>query len=384
MPRLKDGTVVSSYFSVGAASSGADIKDQGMKTLIGQVEKVHFTDDATNVSKKFVEYDVSVRDEKGGQTTLQNVRQMNKLGGTNDYEETILEPNAFAFTGKLDTSNIFTNKNGTLVYIDFRDGSFDKPYISGCIPHPKKVGAKKADGIRMKGEFRGFNWNIDKDGNVLLVVQGAKTPAGKDQKKDVDFSIIHQTGALCNVDKDGSINLVGSDGGYMFLNADKGEASIVSVDGHLLSMASKGVTLATGDGKTSLTMTADGVQMITGGDMNLQPAGNFSVSSGAVTLTDSLMGTIKIKSGGIKITDLAMGSLNIKNGMVALGGPAAELLDLFDQLLTALSTLMTSLSSSAATAGPFPVLPPIALATAPATVSITLIQTLLALIKGSL
>lgn len=179
MPKLPDGTVVPSYFKLKKQDTGKDIKDQGMRTVIGQVAKVHFVDDSTNVSKKFVEYDVVVRDESGGQTTLKNVRQESQLGGGNDYEETILEPSDVAYAGKLDASNLFANKNGTIVYVSFRDGSLDKPYIEGAVIHPKRVGAKRADGIRKLGEFRGVEWNINSDGELTITYRGNRKPNGE-------------------------------------------------------------------------------------------------------------------------------------------------------------------------------------------------------------
>ena len=179
MPKHGDGSVISSYFSAAPAQTGQNIKNQGGKTLIGQVERIHFVDDATNVSKQFVEYDVSVRNESGGQTVYKNIRSAGSLGGANDFEETILESNEFAFSGLLATSNIFKNKNGTLVYISFRDGSLDKPYIDSTVDHPRLSGATRADGIRKKGEFRGLGWEINKDGEFTLTYRGNRQPNGE-------------------------------------------------------------------------------------------------------------------------------------------------------------------------------------------------------------
>ena len=79
--------------------------------LTGQVDVNHFVDDDTNLSKKFVEYDVSVRDAFGGQSTYKNLRKLAIAFGTNDFDETILEGNEVAFEGKLEVGNIFNNKN---------------------------------------------------------------------------------------------------------------------------------------------------------------------------------------------------------------------------------------------------------------------------------
>lgn len=177
--KQSDGSVISSYFKTAPNKSGDDIANQGMSFMFGQVEKIHFVDDSSNVSKEFVEYDVSTRDEKGGQSVFRNVRYQALFGGSNDFDETILESSEFAFSGKLDPANLFKNKNGTYVILAFIHGSKDKPFIAGCFQHPRRKGAKRKDGIRKLGEFRGFTWEINKEGEIILTYLGNRTPDGK-------------------------------------------------------------------------------------------------------------------------------------------------------------------------------------------------------------
>lgn len=181
MSKIGD-SVISSYFRTVGKPTGKDVKMLGAKVYVGQVERVHFTDDATNVSKQFVEYDVSVRDENGGQTIYKNVRAEGPLGGSNDFSEIILEPNEFPFRGKLNTSNIFSNKNGTLVYLAFRDNSLDKPYIEGCVDHPRAPSAVRSDGIRYLAQFRGVEFNINKEGELIITYNGGKSADGSNPR----------------------------------------------------------------------------------------------------------------------------------------------------------------------------------------------------------
>ena len=307
---MPDGSVVSSYFNLEKKQTGRDVKAQGIKTLIGQVEKVHFTDEGTNVSKKFVEYDVIVRDERGGQTTYKNVRCEAMLGGSNDFEETILEPNEVAFSGKLDSSNLFANKNGALVYVSFRDGSLDKPYIEACVAHPKKIGAKKADGIRKIGEFRGLEWNINKDGELTITYNGNRSADGKLVRKDTGPTKI-------KIDKTGGLTI----------SDNKGQVIEMKRTTKTIKL-SNGVTLIL-DGeadKVSLELTG-GVKLTIDGEgdsVKVETAGGAKL-------------TVDGSAGEISAQDNGEGKLKISDGKVGLGTASNELVDLVKQIADALS-----------------------------------------------
>jgi hypothetical protein len=303
MSKLKDGSVVSSYFKTGSSPSGDDIYKQGMSFMLGQVEKIHFIDDASNISKKFVEYDVSVRDEKGGQSVLRNLRFVNLLGGSNDFEETILESNDFAFSGKLDISNFFSNKNGTVVLVASINGSKDKPFIAACIQHPKKKGAKRKDGVRKLGEFRGLTWEVTKEGELILTYLGNRTPDGKLVRKETGptqikidnqgrFTLTDNESQLIKMDrvakkiqvvtKENYEITVGKDE-IITINANKTETikgnETRSVDGTYTETV-KGDHTSTLQAKETVTTTGDYDH--TAANMNFISSGNIKIgSSGA-------------------------------------------------------------------------------------------------------
>lgn len=207
---------MSSYF----LRSITNVYDSGRIDMLGQVTKVHYIDDKNNVSKQFVEYDVSVRDAYGGQSTYSNVRLANSLvSGTNDYDEVILESNEYASQGKLSEENLYKNQNGALVIVSFINGSIDKPYITGIIPHPTHQGAKRSDGIRKKGEFRGLEWEINKLGELTLTYNGNKAPDGTPQRPN-------SSGTKINIDQTGSLTL--SDNKSQTIKIDR-EAKTIEV-----------------------------------------------------------------------------------------------------------------------------------------------------------
>lgn len=170
---------MSSYFKTTSPTTGDDISNLGIRLLEGQVVKVHFSDDPTNKSKSYVEYDVLARDSKGGAVTYRNCRLVQDISGFNDNSETVLEANEVALQGKLANSNIAANMNGSMIILAFLDGSLDKPIIIGGFPHRKNSGATKSEGIRYKREFRGVSVEINKDGEYILTQKGVRTPDGK-------------------------------------------------------------------------------------------------------------------------------------------------------------------------------------------------------------
>ena len=292
MTKLADGSTVSSYFDVGDLPTGKDIYQQGASFTLGQIDKVHFIDDQSNMSKKFVEYDVSARDEKGGQSTFRNVRYMALLGGSNDFEETIMEPSEHATTGKLDASNFASNKNGTMVLLAFIHGSKDKPFIVGAIPHPKKDGAKRADGIRKKGEFRGIQWEVNKDGEFTLTYNGNRLPNGKLARTDSGPTKI-------KIDKAGVFTIIDN----------KGQKFEINRTVKTISFSNGTTVIFDGENDKVTVKTTAGANVVIDGKNN------------AVTLKDNGSGEIKIS--GDKI---------------AIGASSAELLQ---QISDALQKLIT-------------------------------------------
>ena len=299
MTRVKGGGTVSSYFNMESRKTGDDVYDEGMRFVHGQLEKIHFTDDQSNVSKKFVEYDVSVRDAKGGQTVFKNVRSVSSMFGYNDFDETILEPNDVAFSGKLNPSNFFGNKNGAVVTLAFLDGAKDKPMIMGALDHPKKIGATRADGIRKKGEFRGLAWEINKLGEFSITYNGSRKPDGKLERADTGPTKI-------KIDKDGVLTITDKEAQKIEMNRKTKTISF-----------SNGITI-TIDGKN------DKFKVLTKGGASIEVDGT---------------------ADSITLKDKGNGELKISNNKVALGASSAELLQQISDQLDKIATWANSVGA---------------------------------------
>lgn len=249
-----------SYFQAKPKPMGKDVSDLGLRMKEGQVTKIHFIDEETNKSKKYVEYDVLARDSKGGLVTYQNCRFIQDMSGYNDFSETVLEPNEAALQGKLDSSNFAANMNGTMVVLAFLDGSFAKPIIIGGFPHRRNSGAKKSDGIRKKKSFRGLTWEINKDGELIVTQKGSSTPDGKQKDKTLNTQVkFDKTGKL--------IATVGNNGLKAEWDGKNDKITYTTAGGPKITI----------DGAGTITISANGTLIIIDGN------------SGKISLTGNLV-----------------------------------------------------------------------------------------------
>lgn len=334
----RQGAVISSYFDVSREKpKGIDVYKEGSISLLGQIERIHFVDDDTNVSKEFVEYDVSVRDAYGGQSTFRNVRNTSGIaGGLNDFDEIVLEANEVAVKGELATSNFFKNKNGTLVIVEFINNSLDKPYISSVIGHPSVPSATREDGVRRKGEFRGLAWEITKQGAFSLTYQGNRTPDGKLEREDTGPTKF-------NVDENGNFD---------FSNNEDQTVSINRVDKKII--VSDSVNTVTMEKETSkVIVDADGSSIEVDGQGE-----KATVTIGGTTIEmDNSANKITLTAGSTIINiDGATGKIELTGSLVDVGEAASALAALGPQLLAWLST-HTHLYSPGP-GGPTPSAPP--------------------------
>lgn len=317
-----DGSTISQYFqTTEQPTSGDDIYNQGLRLMIGQVEKIHYVDDQSNVSKSFVEYDVSVRNAKGGQSTLRNVRQVNLLGGTNDYEETVLESNDYAFKGKLEKSNFFVNKNGTTVLVAFIDGSSDKPLILAAIPHPKRIGSKRSQGINKNGEYRGIKWEINKDGEMIITHQGPRSPDGKLKTAETVLTIV-------KFDKQGNFTITDHSSNQIFMD---------NVNVKVTIAAGAAGTKIEQDGKNDKTTIAlaGGLNMVFDGKSDIA---TLTTSGGTKVEIDGA-GNIKMTAGSTVINiDGNSGKISLLGDFIDLGASVSDFVTKFQALAAAFNS----------------------------------------------
>lgn len=250
----------SSYFKTKPKDTAKTVLDNGLRLKEGQIIKIHFVDEETNRSKKYVEYDVLGRDIRGGLVTYKNCRYIQDLSGFNDFSETVLEPNEVALQGKLDPSNYASNMNGSMVILAFLDGNIDKPLIIGGFPHRKNNAAKKSDGIRKRKKFRGLEWEINKDGELIVTQSGPNNPNGTRKNQSLNTKV--------KFDKAGKIiTNVGLNGLTVEWDGAADKVTYVTAGGPKLTI----------DGSGTITLEANGTLIIIDGN------------SGKISLTGNLI-----------------------------------------------------------------------------------------------
>jgi len=321
------------------------------------------------------------------------------------------------------------DSDASTVIVAFLDGYNEQPIIIGSYNHRSREDylTKKEDGIRHIQEFNGMRLEINDDGEYTLTYLGGKRNSktkksarpntapslfkiDKDghiileQREVVEVygepledgeiinqikmdrsapSITHQIGknffiisdeegkesvillrggSMIQIDELSNIKCMTKKGNTLYLNNEKDEVLLSQSQGNNIGMTEDEITVSHKSGDSIITMDADNVQVTSKGSVIFQ--------SGALDLN---MGTLNLTGQQeVNIKDSVGGKLHIKNGQVALGNSAAELLDIVDQLITAVSTHVHIGNLGYATA------PPIDQAT------LTAIKALLALIKGTL
>lgn len=374
--RLQSGTVLPHGLlnvqgrEAQVAAFNRSYKNTGIKA--GFIVDSYAPTDDENQSKLCTEYDVETIEqfENKGTTTLlyRNCLSSQSFGGIADYVEYTLRPQTY----EGDNAPQFNEQDGAIVLIQCLDNIGSKAIVIGALQHPDRDSNITTTDPQLFGEYNGIQVQVNIDGSTSLIFNGATDSKGDvidtsqnattfQIQKDGTINILDANGTMISTDTNGSIQLLTSNGNMVFLNNDANEISVNQKDGNTIGMNATGVTIADATGKQIISIDDSTVQLTSGGTMVEQSTGH-TISSGSVNISGL---------GGIKIKDQIGGELNIKNGMVALGNSTAELLDLFNQTLTALQSL--SVATALGPSGP-----PINLA------QFVQIQTMLTLIKGSL
>lgn len=97
-------------------------------------------------------------------------------------------------------------------------------------------------------------------------------------------TIQHKQGHAIQLLSDGSIALVAKDGGYLFMNSETNEVSVVSKDGNIVSLKPDGITIADKTGKQIIDFDGEGKVQITADAKVVVSAPETSIVGGTVNL----------------------------------------------------------------------------------------------------
>jgi hypothetical protein len=302
---LDDGSIIPSQLSPNAVLSGNSVirANHGLRT--GQVIKIHYSDDSTNISKKYHEYDVLVAhgDAKIGTniSVYRNCKVSNVFASNTDSETYTLKPGEPAKNGK------GTYDGGAIVTLLCIDGRPDagQALILGGLNSPnfKFKEYKKDDGHFYDFNFNGINININKDGEYSIEFNSVLDKNSNPTNKDAQ-------GTKIKMDKDGRIKISDNKDQSWELDrvaeksiwTNKNESIVIDKKNKNISMNSSGDINTESNKNTSLKSKSN---------MNLESKANMSIRSDANQNVD-VKGNASLKASNWNVN--VSGSINVKSG----------------------------------------------------------------------
>lgn len=304
---LSDGTIIPSQLSpsTGLPDQTAISKtNYGLRT--GQVIKIHYPEDPTNISKKYHEYDVLVAhgDARIGTniSVYRNCKVSNIFASDTDSEVYTLQPGTNSATAD------GTYVGGAIITLLCIDGRPDagQALIMGGLNSPQYQFKTytKADGNFYDFNFNGINVNINKDGEYTVQFNSVLDSKGKPTNSAA-------AGTKLFFDKEGRVSLSDNQSQSFLLDRvakkavwtnsdetitiDKANKSInVQSSGDFTESSAKDTSLKSG---TALNLDA-------GSDMSIKAGGNQDVNvTGSATMKAAnwninVQGSVNIQAGG--------------------------------------------------------------------------------------
>lgn len=217
-----DGAIIETSIPV-SKKQGEYIRFNNTTIYKAQVDDVIYVDDDRNITGQ-VEYILTLLSFKAGDAYRKvfNAVSLNGLGGINDYSEKIYKAKSRELVrGKEKGKAYSENTNGDIVAVMFLEGNEQSPVIIGPWFHPRNTKkAKKDDGHRMKGEYNGIEWEINKDGEFTLKSLGGP--------RDDNQNLTNESngGILIKLSKDGKITLETGDQPKITVDKNSNEVTI--------------------------------------------------------------------------------------------------------------------------------------------------------------
>lgn len=272
---LPNGTIISGNLPIAQNRPSFDVNE----IYRGMVVRVNYVGDPSNITSNSphpqVTYDVILLGGRHEGSIVDNARLMGMLGGESNYSERILRAASVPPDAKAPQ-----NQDGDIVFLGFLGGSRSAPVILGCGTQPldlDNTGATKSDGPRMRWEYNGVFFEINKNGEIKLIRKG------------------------------GALNTTSN----VFTPDSAGQKLQFEVTGQAISI----------DAESGTSMLFDG-------------------ESDVVSVVTALGAKITINGGedSVEVEDSAGGKLSIKAGKVALGSDVAELLQLMSDQMAEIIT----------------------------------------------
>lgn len=323
MKILSDGSVIQSKFEVQGPPVAYDLyrKDYSLKQ--GIVQSIYYPEEKENVSKKYIEYDVFVLEERGDGSASTVIYPrcltVDRFGTANNFERFTYQPAV-----KKDQQ---VYKQGAQVLLLTINGYTlpNRSIIIGGFSYPVNSQYKKEDGQFYEWQFNGVNIKVNKDGEYHLTFNTPIDPDGK--KKDEKAA-----GTKIQILKDGKLKISDNEkqsweidrvaqkstwtNGAESIIIDKKNKKIELISsGEIFEKAEKEKTTKTGKdykvdaGGSVEEKAGKDIKMEAGGNIQQKAATNWQFEAGA---------NITIKAGA-NVTIEGGGQLQLKGMMTMIG-----------------------------------------------------------------
>lgn len=300
--RLPDGTIVSSALSLKPLEELKKLQKNNPYLKLGIVFGIHYPDQDSNKSKKFIEYDVrAIESRVDGSTSTVNYlrcKVLDKFCTPNNYEYFTLQPASESKDNVL--------QNGAQVLLLAIDGNANTggAIIIGGVNYPMPD-FKSADGQFYEWQFNGINIKVDKDGQYFLTFN---TPISPDKKKADEKA----AGTKIQIFKDGRMKF--SDNENQSWEIDRvnqkstwtngAESITIDKKNKKIDLVSSGTTSETVAkdkklkiGKNHQLESGESIEEKAGKDIKREAKGNIQEKAGANWQFES-GGNVTIKAGG--------------------------------------------------------------------------------------
>lgn len=293
-------------------SSLREFADFSLKT--GVILKTYYIEDPLNVSKKYTEYDVLVSTQDGGMGAAAIIYKkcfaLESFGSVSDFfESSLRQPTKDPLYKNSETNKIEPySADGAIVLVLCINGQSDQGVIIGAIKHPNRnTVLTKEKGHHLEGEFNGVNWQINKDGELVVTFKSPTDNEGKYLNEEAG-------GSTVKLEKDGSIEI--SDGTTEKIKLDK-TAKSVSIESETeFSLKTKDIKIeaqnnieikavkdliaeaegkATMSFKESFELKVDGETKVKSKSFDLKADSKVEVKSSQITLDGNM---INVGQGG--------------------------------------------------------------------------------------
>lgn len=327
---LPDGTVIQSTLSLmnPRAVNESYFKDFGLKE--GIVTAVYYPDEEDNISKKWIEYDVSVLERRsdGSTTSVQYLRcqVVDLFGSLHNYTTY-----TYAAPAKQE-DKIYKGGARVLVLVLNGNSGYGNCVIVGGLPSSDIAGnealrpaPKKEDGQFYTFSFNGIDININKDGEYSLTFQ---SPMGENGKRVNEKA----SGVNFQINKDGVVSITTPDKQKLIIDrvnqsitvGDEESKIIIDTKNKIMTLESNGKI--TSKAKEEVNVSADKdiklqskakIQAEADQDITIDTKANMQTKVGA-NWQINVSGNVQLKAGGL--LQLEGGAIaQLKGAMTKLG-----------------------------------------------------------------